>query len=150
MVKIQNVEITEKDILIVPCGQKHFELVKYFINKFELDNRELKAEEFLVAVSGNELLGFGRIREYADCSELCSLGIVEPYRFKHIGTELSKALINKAKSELYLVCIIPSFFERLDFSVVNEYPSALADKLSYCIGSLAVPEEYCVMKLQNA
>ncbi len=135
---------------ITSCDADQFEKIKEYISQFELDNRDLKAEEFLVAVSGNELLGFGRIREYATCSELCSLGVVEPYRFKHIGTELSKALINKAKSELFLVCIIPEFFERLGFGVVKDFPSELADKLDFCIALLAVPEEYCVMKLQNA
>lgn len=135
---------------ITTCNDIHFEKIKEYIAQFELDNRELKAEEFLIAVSGDELLGFGRIREYNDCSELCSLGVVEPHRFKNIGTDVTKSLIRKAKSELYLVCIIPVFFERLDFAVVDEYPSALKDKLNYCIGSLVVLEEYCVMKLQNA
>ena len=92
------------EFTITTCDAIQFEKIREYISLFELDNRELKAEEFLIAVSGNELLGFGRIREYGDCSELCSLGVVEPYRFKYIGTELSKSLILKAQSQLYLVC----------------------------------------------
>ncbi len=150
LLSMDNTQIQPVVFTIIACDEMQFEKVKNYIAQFELDNRELRIEEFLVALNGDELLGFGRIREYIKSSELCSLGVVEPYRFKHIGTELSKALINKAKSELYLVCIIPPFFERLGFAAVKHFPSELADKLDFCITLLSVPEEYCVMKLQNA
>jgi N-acetylglutamate synthase-like GNAT family acetyltransferase len=111
-----------------------------------LDNRALNKEEFLVAMSNNELVGFGRIRQRENCHELCSLGVIEPKRLQGIGKELVKALIKKSKTPLFLVCIIPSFFEPFGFCVVDEFPAQMQEKLNYCTSELIVPEKYIVMK----
>ncbi len=126
-----------------------FELIKTYIQNFELDNRELSKEEFLVATSNHELVGFGRIRQRDNCSELCSLGVIEPERLKGVGKQLVQALIQKATEPLYLVCIIPTFFEPFGFVVVEEYPEAMQEKLNYCTSELVVPEKYVVMKFKN-
>ena len=123
-----------------------FEQIKKYIRDFELDNRSLVKEQFLVAKQNSTIIGFGRIREYDHCSELCSLGVIEPERNKGIGKELTRHLIQKARQNLYLVCIIPDFFEPLNFKTVTTYPPELSDKLIYCTSELVVPETYVVMK----
>ncbi|MBA2612400.1 MAG: hypothetical protein H0U95_10540 [Bacteroidetes bacterium] len=124
-----------------------FDFIKDHISKFELDNRDLQEEQFLIAKSlKNEVLAFGRIRKHKGCDELCSLGVVEKERLKGIGHLLSNDLIKNSQQPLYLVCIIPQFFEPLGFKIVKEYPLELKDKVKYCRGELAVPEEYVVMK----
>lgn len=134
-------------IQIKPCSIEDFELVKAYIQTFELDNRQLQAEEFLIAYYQEHLVGFGRIRNYSDCSELCSLGVIEPERMKGIGSQLCQALIKKARHPLYLVCIIPDFFTSLGFDITNHYPEPLKNKLNYCTQDLPVEETYVVMKL---
>lgn len=129
------------------CSLSQFEEVKKHIHTFELDNRELKASEFLIEQNGSELLGFGRIREYAGFSELCSLGVMENKRSKGVGKKLCQALIAKSTQPLYLVCIIPDYFSALGFSICKDYPAAIQNKLEYCTGSLPVEETYVVMKL---
>ena len=129
------------------CSSEHFNAIKSHIQKFELDNRCLEQHEFLVALQHHMILGFGRIREHIDCSELCSLGVIEPERNKGVGTALTKALIKKAEQQLYLVCIIPEFFEPLGFKVCENYPDSLKAKLNYCTNELVVPETYVVMKM---
>jgi len=116
------------------------------IQRFELDDRELDYQQFLVAKENDELLGFGRIRQRDDCFELCSLGVTEPMRLKGIGKQLVKALILKSSNPLFLVCIIPEFFTPFGFDVVSEYPEAMQEKLNYCTSELVVPETYVVMK----
>jgi N-acetylglutamate synthase-like GNAT family acetyltransferase len=128
------------------CTPKQFDIIKNYISQFELDDRSLQPSEFLVAIEEDTVLGFGRIREHEDCSELCSLGVIEPKRHKGIGTALVQELIQKAKQPLYLVCIIPEFFEPSGFHVCEKYPTALQNKLAYCTNELVVPEEYAVMK----
>lgn len=124
-----------------------FDFIKDHICKFELDNRDLQMEQFLIAKnSANEILAFGRIRVHKGCDELCSLGVIESERLKGIGHLLCNNLIKNSQQPLYLVCIIPKFFEPLGFKIVNEYPIELKDKVNYCHGELAVPEEYVVMK----
>lgn len=129
------------------CSESQFEEVKKFIHLFELDNRELAQTEFLVEQNGQELLGFGRIREYKGFSELCSLGVIEDQRLKGIGKKLCRALIKKTNQPLYLVCIIPEYFSSFGFTICKEYPAEIKNKLDYCIGSLPVEETYVVMKL---
>ena len=94
----------------------------------------------------NEVVGFGRIRHHKNCDELCSLGVIENERYKGIGKRLSQQLITSAIHPLYLVCIIPLFFENLGFKIVSEFPEELREKLNYCTSELAVPEKYVVMK----
>lgn len=124
-----------------------FDFIKAHIAKFELDDRELKKEEFLIVKDiENKVVAFGRIRKHSTCEELCSLGVIEPQRLKGIGKTLSEELIKKCGKPLFLTCIIPEFFEPLGFQITKEYPQELKDKLHYCTDKLCVPEEYVVMK----
>lgn len=111
----------------------------------ELDNRDLKVEEFLVMKSEEDVVGFGRIREFNGFSELCSMGILEHVRSKGLGAAMVRALCKKATQSLYLACIIPDYFSQLGFNVCNTYPELMQDKLDYCTESLPVPEPYVVM-----
>ena len=135
------------DLIIQPCSDLHFEAVRACIKEFELDNRQLEQHEFLIALYNNKLAGFGRIREHNNCSEMCSLGIVAPARSKGIGKKLVKALAQKARQDLFLVCIIPGYFAELGFYETKEYPAAIKNKLDYCTDNLPVHEKYVVMKM---
>lgn len=139
--------MAESSIHIKSCSVEDFELIKAYIQAFELDNRQLQAEEFLVAYHRTQLVGFGRIRNYDICSELCSLGVIEPERMKGVGRKLCYALIKKAQLPLYLVCIIPDFFNPFGFEITDDFPEPLKNKLNYCTQDLPVEETYVVMKL---
>lgn len=131
---------------IKECSEDQLEIVKTHIHQFELDDRSLHHSQFLLALQNNTIVGFGRIREHSGCSELCSLGVIEPERNKGVGLALVKALSRKAKKTVYLVCIIPQFFEKLGFKVCDTYPEELLNKLYYCTQELVVPESYVVMR----
>jgi N-acetylglutamate synthase-like GNAT family acetyltransferase len=131
---------------ISACSADDFTTVCQLISKFCLDDNDLKAEQFMVAKQGERLLGFGRLRTYNGCSELCSLGVIEGFRLMGIGSQISKVLIEKSLSPLYTVTIIPGFFERLGFQTTETFPSEIRTKLNYCISALAVPEKYVVMR----
>ncbi len=135
------------DLLFKTPTEKEFQQICEYIHEFELDDRVLQRSEFAAAFLGDQLLGFGRLRVHADCTELCSLGVVTPYRRKGIGKAIVKELISKAPSMIYLVCIIPEFFTPLGFTIINKYPPSIKDKLDYCISELVVPETYVVMQL---
>ncbi|MBA3704513.1 MAG: GNAT family N-acetyltransferase [Bacteroidetes bacterium] len=129
-----------------PTDQEFQDICNY-IHEFELDNRILLKQEFTAAFRDNKLVGFGRLREHTECTELCSLGVVAQYRRKGIGKALTAELIRKAPLNLYLVCIIPEFFIPFGFNIVKNFPSIIQNKLNYCIEELFVPEIYVVMKL---
>ena len=120
-------------------------MIKKYISEFELDNRDLKKEQFVIAKKGNELVGFGRIRKHIGCEEICSLGTITPERNKGFAKLVVNELTRLSKQPLYLVCIIPNFFSPFGFKIVTEYPTELKNKLEYCTGELVVEEEYVVM-----
>ncbi|MDQ3046456.1 MAG: GNAT family N-acetyltransferase [Bacteroidota bacterium] len=124
---------------------EEFREICHFIKEFELDGRELKAEEFIAAFKGEKLCGFGRIREHEDCSELCSLGVLEKFRLQGIGKAIVQELIKKASKQLYLVCIIPEFFLPYGFQKANNFPPSIQSKTDFCRHHLAVPETYVAM-----
>ncbi|MBP8034767.1 MAG: GNAT family N-acetyltransferase [Bacteroidia bacterium] len=111
-----------------------------------MDNRDLNYHQFLVAKENDALIGFGRIRKHNGCDEFCSLGILESKRFNGIAKLLVEARIKIATQPIYLVCIIPNYFESLGFKIVEDYPPEMTDKLKYCMSELVVPEKYVVMK----
>ena len=138
---MQNAAIEAKE-----CSAKDFELVKKYIAEFELDDRNLQQDQFVTLSDESGLLGFGRVREYAGFSEMCSLGVITTERSKGIGKTLSLAMIKKARKSIYLVCIIPSYFEPMGFRICKDFPPEIQDKLNYCTHSLHVEEEYVVMR----
>lgn len=139
---------------IIPCTEYYFEKVKAEIEEMRLDNRFLEYKQFLVAInSNNDVIGFGRIREYEDCAEVCSVGVLEAFRKQGIGKSIVKKLIqlfirSDTEKPIYVVTIIPDFFEKLNFKIVQApYPLVIQEKLAHCIYNLAVPEKYVVMRL---
>jgi N-acetylglutamate synthase-like GNAT family acetyltransferase len=135
------------NVNISACTEIEFPLIKELIAEFCLDDNDLQSSQFLVAKYDDKIVGFGRLRQYPTCSELCSLGVIEDKRLKGVGRQLTLALIKKATFPLYLVAIIPDFFTRFGFTEISDFPSEIGTKLNYCKESLSVPEPYVVMKL---
>lgn len=133
-------------VYITTCSHSEFPIIKKLIAAFCLDDNDLRAEQFLVAKFEEKIVGFGRLRQYPACTELCSLGVIEDLRLKGIGRQLTLALSKKATLPLYLVAIIPDFFTKLGFTETTDFPPEIGVKLKYCIESLSVPETYVVMK----
>ena len=131
------------------CSALNFERVKQLVKELELDDRQLNSEQFLTMSKNEEVFAFGRLRTYNGFSELCTLGVVDVARRFGLGTKLVKALIDSCEHTIYLVCIIPDYFEKLGFQICSEYPPELADKLTYCTSALPVPEPYVVMRLDQ-
>jgi N-acetylglutamate synthase-like GNAT family acetyltransferase len=105
-------------------------------------------EQFLLAKNADALIGFARLRKHSSCDEYCTLGVLESERSQGIAKKITEAIIKKSTQDLYLVCVIPQYFENLNFKIVNEYPLELKKKLDYCLSELTVEENYVVMKHQ--
>jgi len=122
-----------------------FENVKKYIKQFELDDRNLIKQQFLVAKQKEKLVGFGRILKHNGCDEFCSLGVIEAKRCQGIARQLIEHKIKISTQPIYLVCIIPEYFMKLGFIIVKDYPKEMQLKLDYCTSVLVVPENYVVL-----
>lgn len=134
--------------LTTPTDEQ-FEKICIHIQELQLDNRNLQKEEFVVATDDNQIAGFGRLRKYIDCEEICSVGVLPAYRGKHIGKAIVEKLIQLSSNNLFVVCIIPNYFRQLGFNITENYPQSITQKLNYCRGSLPVPEIYVAMVLEK-
>lgn len=131
--------------MIGDCHPSDFLKVKTLIAEMCLDDNDLRSGQFMTAKQNEKVLGFGRIRNYGGCRELCSLGVTEPNRMKGIGSALVQALMKNERLPLYIVTVIPGFFMRFGFRETEAFPKEIAAKLDYCRSSLSVPEPYVVI-----
>ncbi len=134
------------DIIIRQPDDTEFAEVKEYVEEFWLDNSNMVKEQFLILLYKGHFAAFGRLKEHPDCSELCTLGVVNEFRGKHLGEAMVKALVKKAKSQVYLVTVIPDFFAMLGFSFTEKYPAPMRQKVEVCTKEYHVGETYKVMK----
>ncbi len=120
------------------------------IRKMQLDSTLINYHQFLIAELNGEFAAFGRIKEYNDAKELCSLGVLPKYRGKGISRILIKELKTKAVIKpLHVVTIIPTLFKKFGFEEIIKYPTSLLPKINYCtntLGGCHNGEHYVVMK----
>lgn len=135
-----------QNIIVTHATEEDFSFIKERIRVFELDNRDLHYQQFVVAKLGNNILGFVRAREYKNCHEICSLGVLPQYRKMGVSGKLVNTLIAKITTPIFICSIIPKLFEKLGFEIVTVYPPEIIDKYNYCTSSLAVEEPYVVMR----
>src|SRR3972149_8579392 len=117
-------------IYIRPAFPNDMTFIKECIGRFELDDENLEYHQFVVAIDGDEIAGFGRIRPHKELYELASVGVVEHRRNRGVGTMIIEHLINHFPSdEVYITTDIPEYFERLGFRKIAPGPKELVAKL---------------------
>ena len=63
---------------------KEFEQVKLLVNDFWLDDTGLQPQQFQVLSDNGKVIAFGRLREHADATELCTMGVAGEFQKKRI------------------------------------------------------------------
>jgi N-acetylglutamate synthase-like GNAT family acetyltransferase len=127
-------------------SESEFEQVKKYARQFNLDDENMERSQFKVLLSDNKLAAFGRLKVHKDAIELCTLGVVEEFRGKKLGEALVRDFINQINQDLYLVTVIPTFFSKMGFKEVKEYPASIKEKTEMCGTKHHVDEVYVVMK----
>ena len=115
-------------LIIRQPNEAEFEEVKNHLKKFVLDSSEADKGQFKVLLYNDKLAAFGRLKQRNDGIELCSIGVVEEYRGKKLGETIVKDILATAKTDVYLVTVIPAFFSKLGFNETKEYPASLQNK----------------------
>ena len=133
-------------ILFREPTEAELEVVKKYVHEYWLDDEGVDKKQFKILLYEGKLAAFGRIKEHKDSIELCTVGVVEKYRGKRLGEELVKRFLSEIKQEVYLVTVIPSFFNRLGFKEAKKYPASIREKCDRCGNKYHVDESYVVMR----
>ena len=122
------------------------------LTRLRLDAEELDPNQFYLAIAGDKIIGFGRIKRYQGICEMASVAVLEEYRGKGIGREIAGRLVNDCPNKtVYLVTDIPAFFEKLGFKITADYPTILGEKLrTFCAQVSSEPVVAMVLKLKSA
>ncbi len=134
-------------ILISPALETDLAEIQRLASSFDLDCEDIGWKQFQVCRSNNKIIGFGRLRQHPDCTEVATIGVDKEERGKGIGSAVVKELIRIGPPEIYLTCVIPDFFSRFGFIPVKQYPPVLRKKVDFCKLYHFTEEQIFVMKL---
>ncbi|HTB32427.1 MAG TPA: GNAT family N-acetyltransferase [Bacteroidia bacterium] len=126
--------------------ENEFEQVKQLVKDFWLDDADMQPGQFGVLSYNGKVIAFGRLREHADATELCTMGVAKDLQGKGLGDKMVKHLQGIAKRNIYLVTVIPDFFKKTGFKITETYPEPLQKKVERCSADFHVGETYHVMK----
>ena len=124
--------VNKTGMVISAASDKDMSEIERMAKKFYLDVQEMSWEQFIVAKNDNEIIGFGRLRNYPECSEVATIGVLVEERKKGAGTAVVNELIRIGPKEIFVTCVIPSFFSKLGFHIVKKYPPVLQKKVDFC------------------
>jgi len=128
---------------------KEFEQVKQLVEELWLDNETMQPEQFRVLSDDGKVIAFGRLREYEDSTELCSIGVAKEFQKRGFGDKMVKHLIGIADRDVYAVTVEPDFFAKMGFHKVNSYPDSLKHKVELCTKEYHVDRPYFAMKWEK-
>jgi len=100
------------------------------IGEFSLDYENLQVEQFVVAEDGSVMVGFGRLKPYADAAEICCVGVLHERRREGIGRLIVEELIRRGPDQVWITTNIPEYFEVLGFARSSRIPASIELKLS--------------------
>lgn len=103
--------------------------------RLALDYPGMEKDHFFVAEERGKIIGILGLKDHGEFVEVLSVGVLEEYQ----GTRLGKKLVDEAlksvkKRVVYLLTVIPGFYEQFGFRIVEQYPEALKKDAAWCAG----------------
>jgi len=119
-----------KDVLLRKANAADMKIIESCVERFRLDNENLKFEQFIVAERNGSITGFGRIKPYRHCFEMGCVAVLEAYRKRSIGSAIVKRLIEDFPSDdIWITTDIPEYFQRFGFKSTTDAPQEILDKI---------------------
>ena len=86
-------------ISVRPALETDFSRILEMARSYDLDLEDVSFIQFVVAVQGDTIIGFGRLRQYPDCVELATVGVEPSERSKGVGGLVVRELIRRGVVE---------------------------------------------------
>ncbi|MBI3601027.1 MAG: GNAT family N-acetyltransferase [Nitrospinae bacterium] len=123
-------EYLDKRVAIREASPNDMPFIKEHIEKFRLDDEDLDHRQLVVAVAGEEIVGFGRIRPHKNVYELGSVGVIENRWGEGIGRMIVEHLVGIFPTdEIYITTDLPEYFEKVGFKRIEPGPKDLVEKI---------------------
>ena len=133
-------------IKVIKATAEDLEQILSIAQSLDLDVEFISWKDFVVVRKSGRVIGIGRLRKYETCTEIATVGVVEPERHQGVGTAIMRSLMAAVPKEVFVVNVIPSFFSRLGFVRVSEYPVVLKKKVEFCKLYNFTEEQIFIMK----
>ncbi len=115
------------EITITAASELQYLQILVLAKYMALDLFDVRRDQFVVALEGQKIIGFTRLKNKTDLFELATMGVVRGYRGQGVGRLLIKYFTEKYEN-LHLVTCIPKHFEKQGFSRVEHVPECLKSK----------------------
>jgi N-acetylglutamate synthase-like GNAT family acetyltransferase len=135
------------EMKITPALVSDMPVIEQVAKSLDLDRENTSWEQFIVAKKGQTIIGFGRMRQYPECVEIATVGVITEEQKSGVGSMIIKELIRSGPREIFVTCVIPDFFGKFGFQQVKQYPSVLQKKVDFCKSYDFSDEQVFVMKL---
>ncbi|NLO73215.1 MAG: GNAT family N-acetyltransferase [candidate division WS1 bacterium] len=117
-----------------PATSEDLSVIEAVALREQLDSRNARPEEFIIAELQSEVVGFGRLIHHKECWEIACLYVARDLRRLGLGTDIVNALLERGSEDLpvYAVTSLPEFFATLGFVPVEKAPPCMRSKRDYC------------------
>ena len=99
------------------------------IGEFHLDYEHLEPRQFIVVEEDGVVVGFGRLKPYADATELGCVGVLHERRRQGVGKMIVDELIARGPREIWITTDLPEYFRPMGFAESDRVPDSILRKL---------------------
>jgi N-acetylglutamate synthase-like GNAT family acetyltransferase len=129
------------------AGKEDSAQIMEILRKLDLYHPSRIPDDFWVADEGGKIVGVSCLTDYGDILFLSSVGVIEERREKGVAKAILEEILAGARKDIYLYTIIPDFFRKLGFEIVDAPPDIPSRE---CLGCESCRTEECVCMRRKA
>ncbi|MFH1652845.1 MAG: hypothetical protein ABIE74_02205 [Pseudomonadota bacterium] len=114
------------------ANEVDYEGVKNLLEELNFPSVTIEEGDFWVVKFEKEIVGVAKVQCFDEYHFMSYLGVAKHMRNRGLGIGFIKMLLDKTDKSVYLYTIIPDFFRRVSFEVVNFDPKLPAREQFGC------------------
>ena len=120
------------DPTFLPATEADMPFIREAIEREQMDAERLACEQFITVHGIDGIVGFGRVKPYANTHELGSVVVVEGCRGHGLGRAITRELVRRfPQDEVFLTTDLPEYYEQMGFLRTQILPPELVAKMEW-------------------